>query len=77
MDDGLLPPGGGAMYFPGKNEQDPDDDTDEFHVCADCDTRMLLGDEDFCLICQKRYCEECFEDHDCGSMVAQVLANEM
>lgn len=81
MTDGdLLPPGGGAQYAGAgsrRGELDPDDDTDQYVVCADCGTHMLVGDEDFCPICRKAYCEECFEDHDCGFLQAQAEARNM
>lgn len=73
----LLGPGGGPVYFPGKNIPDPDDDRDKYVVCAECTTHMLLGDEDVCPICRKAYCEECFEDHDCGFLQAQAEATDL
>ena len=75
----LLPPGGGPVYFPGKNEEDPADadDFDEYYVCADCNTRVALGDQDLCPICKKFYCEECFEDHDCGFSAPQANAGDL
>lgn len=76
----LLPPGGGAVYFPGKNDAEPSDDGDDgekFVICADCNTRVALGDEDLCPICRKFYCEECFEDHDCGFSAPQANAGDL
>lgn len=73
----LLPPGGGPMFFTGKNEPDPDDDRDKFFVCTECHTHILLGDEDVCPICRKVYCEECFEDHDCGFLAPQADASDL
>lgn len=70
----LLLPGGGPIFFPRKNEPGPDDDFDKYVVCSDCNTHMLLGDEDLCPVCKKAFCEECFEDHDCGFMQAQAEA---
>ena len=67
----LLLPGGGPIRFPGKNELDPNDDRHKFVVCTDCNTHIFLGDQDFCPVCRKVFCEECYEDHDCGFMAAQ------
>jgi hypothetical protein len=71
----LLLPGGGPMRFPTRHEPDPDDDLGKFIVCADCETHILLGDEEVCPICRKAYCEECIEDHDCGFLQAQAEAS--
>jgi hypothetical protein len=38
---------------------------------------MLMGDEDACPICRKVYCEECFEDHDCGFLAPQADASNL
>ena len=87
---GDLLPGGGPMYFPTKSEMQnqpevpenddtlpEDDERRKFNLCAECVTQILLGDEDFCPICRKNYCEECFEDHDCGFTTVQAEASDM
>ena len=40
-------------------------------ICAACGTEMFDGDQDWCPICRKAYCEDCFEEHDCGTLEAQ------
>jgi hypothetical protein len=75
----LLLPGGGPIRFPTKHEEAAaeDDDRDTYCVCADCHTRMFVGDHDFCPVCRKPYCEECFEDHDCGFSSIQAEATDL
>lgn len=77
-----LPPGGGPMNVPKARKsdlyrRDPDDDRDKYVLCAECHTRMFIGDHDFCPICKRTFCEECFEDHDCGFLRAQAEATDL
>jgi hypothetical protein len=75
----LLLPGGGPVRFPTKNEEQAEaaSDLDRFLICADCGTHLFVGDQSTCSICRHVYCEECFEDHDCGFMSAQAEASDM
>lgn len=79
----MLPPGGGPMNVPKGRKRDmyrvdPDDDRfTKYVLCAECNTQMFVGDHDFCPICRKTYCEDCFEDHDCGFMQAQAEARDL
>lgn len=69
MGDLLLPGGGPIFHRPMRD--DPGDDRDKYVVCADCGTHMFIGDHDYCPVCKRAFCEECFEDHDCGYLEEQ------
>lgn len=61
----------------GNGGGEEEDDFDKYVVCADCGTHMLVGDQEFCTVCKKVFCEECFEDHDCGFSTFQAEARDL
>lgn len=68
-------PGGGPIYVPRDDGGMIKDDG--YFVCAECNTHIFPGDEDLCPICRRRYCEDCFDDHDCGFLRAQAMADDL